>query len=903
MPSRPEELFELVHQTVCNTTKNRTRGIYDADKTLEPLLKKLDHMFENHPSIYQQTQTGRAIILATKLLLNKNTKRYEKCSIAKFIIGGLKIVRGPEQMENIPVTYFYPQFMHFSTTDFEGSPSMFLYLEALELTVNIISQSERFMKDFYAPTNLPLISKTLVDLSTIYANRNKAVDLRKKTLVVTLNLVRTCPSQQVDVICTVLPGILSKVFTLIMKDSLENVEILKICLEIFNDLVLKCISDVSFQPGATPPVRQQQQLPERIREMLVDRGSGQWKKHTAEHIKLLTGNICARMAVHPQPDIRFYLLTMLKNFHVQCSGVLKDSLSSTIFDICLHLNRDKIERISNLTNELIMSVNEPFREKQLQRKMDELICEVPANTRKRGTDISMSMLCSVLALTKNTLRVLCASRAPLIQRLARSLIDTVKVDLRRVMITREPNCNLAEYLGKFPLLFNLNHKDIRDICKYLVNSAGLEILDIFYTEMTVAPPSQKCSAALIIAYLLNEYDGRPPVDDTPILIITEYFIECIQEIYDHQIKNDSVIGAGFCRLPDAHTCLESLLCVNLPTLLRFLSNEAQKSKFVIDVLYVLLLECTSIQWTVMDAAELGLNIMAKSIGKRESDALEHYGGYIVHKVSLACSSRTNHHFAAPVFQTFLNRCVSSTFFEPSVHIVEKLLKALDSYGQEHTLAILQSFHAFMTALNRWFPNLKPITVKGEDGEQQETPTPQMIIAEKILSRTKHLLNSPKLPIRVVCVDIMEEGLVTISNYENMLLPMVHQNWQGLMTIVKSREPIATASCVRVVQAMAKYAKGFICQRVFNELWPILKEMATEEMDKGMMAYEETAEFLLVTEILRRFPKIGKLCEMRRSEFEALFMPVLEAAEQKLRCRKILKACTSSRNFIQKDYDE
>lgn len=49
-------------------------------------------------------------------------------------------------------------------------------------------------------------------------------------------------------------------------------------------------------------------------------------------------------------------------------------------------------------------------------------------------------------------------------------------------------------------------------------------------------------------------------------------------------------------------------------------------------------------------------------------------------------------------------------------------------------------------------------------------------------RTKHYISSPNLPIQLLALDILESGLQFVRNYEDELLPMIHQNWYGLVRI-------------------------------------------------------------------------------------------------------------------------
>uniref|UniRef100_A0A0N5ALZ4 Arm_2 domain-containing protein n=1 Tax=Syphacia muris TaxID=451379 RepID=A0A0N5ALZ4_9BILA len=53
--------------------------------------------------------------------------------------------------------------------------------------------------------------------------------------------------------------------------------------------------------------------------------------------------------------------------------------------------------------------------------------------------------------------------------------------------------------------------------------------------------------------------------------------------------------------------------------------------------------------------------------------------------------------------------------------------------------------------------------------------------------TKHLLSSPHLPIRVLILDILEICICSLKNFYNEILPLLHQNWPGILCRLHDRE--------------------------------------------------------------------------------------------------------------------
>ena len=68
----------------------------------------------------------------------------------------------------------------------------------------------------------------------------------------------------------------------------------------------------------------------------------------------------------------------------------------------------------------------------------------------------------------------------------------------------------------------------------------------------------------------------------------------------------------------------------------------------------------------------------------------------------------------------------------------------------------------------------------------------------ILKRTKHLLSSPHLPLRLLVLDVIDASLVVVSKFENDLLPMIHQNWDGLVRRFDDSQLVVRAKAVQVI---------------------------------------------------------------------------------------------------------
>lgn len=67
-------------------------------------------------------------------------------------------------------------------------------------------------------------------------------------------------------------------------------------------------------------------------------------------------------------------------------------------------------------------------------------------------------------------------------------------------------------------------------------------------------------------------------------------------------------------------------------------------------------------------------------------------------------------------------------------------------------------------------------------EESEAKTPAEIkVIEQVLKRCCHLVVNPSPKVRLVVMEIVVEGMESLSDEENTLLPLVHQLWSPLLS--------------------------------------------------------------------------------------------------------------------------
>lgn len=114
-------------------------------------------------------------------------------------------------------------------------------------------------------------------------------------------------------------------------------------------------------------------------------------------------------------------------------------------------------------------------------------------------------------------------------------------------------------------------------------------------------------------------------------------------------------------------------------------------------------------------------------------------------------------------------------------------------------------------------NSENVDEDDEDNKKSLPPYIQMVLS--IMKRVLHYLPSKhnSLPLQ-----ILNEGLNVISNYENQLLPMVHKIWSPLCTKFNNNtDDIVFREAFNVLTTMASTAKDFIRSRSLKQVLPTI----------------------------------------------------------------------------------
>lgn len=102
----------------------------------------------------------------------------------------------------------------------------------------------------------------------------------------------------------------------------------------------------------------------------------------------------------------------------------------------------------------------------------------------------------------------------------------------------------------------------------------------------------------------------------------------------------------------------------------------------------------------------------------------------------------------------------------------------------------------------------------DEVERKPQPPLQVELAALILKRSLHFLPSKHQTRRLLVLEILENGIELLKEWENELLPVVHQIWSPLVQRFQDESDYLTMrNSVRLVATLARLSKEFIRMRV------------------------------------------------------------------------------------------
>ncbi|VDP60981.1 unnamed protein product [Schistosoma curassoni] len=126
-------------------------------------------------------------------------------------------------------------------------------------------------------------------------------------------------------------------------------------------------------------------------------------------------------------------------------------------------------------------------------------------------------------------------------------------------------------------------------------------------------------------------------------------------------------------------------------------------------------------------------------------------------------------------------------------------------------------------------------------------------------RCIHLMADGNPKLRILSMNVLKEGCLTLENETNLLLPIVHKIWTSLMKRFHDNHAIVVEKAFDLLTVLSKVAGNFIRQRASSEIIPPLVLFLTRGATVSASA-SKSYKYLTSYRVQKRLLKeIGPLC--------------------------------------------
>lgn len=728
------------------------------------------------------------------------------------------------------------------------SVTLYALLQAVNDLCVFIQHRQLLKKEFIAIKHVGLYGKLISICLEVVSDPEKDFRCRELAML-SIEAVVQSSKENGDSLAVVLPGLATTLVNTACSSVNEHLFIVTSCLKVMSLAVCICLakSEQDTENGSTL-----QELNSSIRELYVQRDED-WRRVTSENIRKMVRLLCSKLAVHRDEEVRRTLLESIYSIRHGCRDSFKDSLDGLLLDLLLTSQIDT--SFSRAIIDEFRRENLSFFSLHMHEKLREVAERLPLHLQSglTSSDILLHQLAGVISCLREYLNQLASSRSPTLRSVICALGMSLRINEKRLLICRGLETKTAvEFLKTMPLSFDVNICTLLPLCNSLARYGGIETVEFAFNEMLDSNECERASMAALVTLILAEMET--PVESYTLLALVETCIDWLKEMKQAKCTSDETITHTI-NIPGQETVLKINLVLLATVAFTRITEQKKRLKLLIVFLYHILNLYSAPEWIVHDAADCALAQVASTMRLSVSELLYERGSFLVHQIALAARSSAGRDHAPIVLSALLDKVDDQRMFADVRHIVEDLLKALDASMQEYCFSILRSMLSFVSAVDRWFPELRP-SEEEEAGTSNENigseeqaimesakpALPQPISSvESVLLRTKHLLSSPHLPIRLLTMRILHAGLHALRNFDDCLLPMVHQNWEALINRFSDDELEVRQEAIKIVAQMVAVSKSFVSRRVRLQLWPILEKWVTRDRfhthSSGSVAYK------------------------------------------------------------------
>ncbi|GMS88936.1 hypothetical protein PENTCL1PPCAC_11111, partial [Pristionchus entomophagus] len=763
---------------------------------------------------------------------------------------------------------------------------------AIQSLHHLLDYSVGLIPNLFSPSSLSTYGVVLAASLEVYENEQWTSEIRLAALDL---LKKVTVEEGAESLSCMIPGAITALHAqLTASTATANVKVQQKSLEIY----ARALTTVFTLRGDKRKEKGDgSDLPVPPHSTLIVKRDDQWWKILEERVILSITQISAALAGHRSSDVRLKLLTtvvaiwgLIDNGQSILDPTTKVDRSSqyrlqaVVIDLLLVMSEDHDERIASNCSTFLSTIPSSSLIDSCHEKLAEFASSLPVIVRNGDGDKQLfGKVSSVVRTLDNEIVFLAETEDELMGRFTRSLIDCIRIDATRLAIVRgedeqeiekEGGGGIKAFLLSLPLQFGMRLDWIDGVTRELAR-AGDHMLRLL---LHLLPPSSSSSddpSLLLVTTLLIMQQSSTPLSDEDLSALVEWATDRLQRVQVTTMEREETVEDASQLGPSSTLSALSLLST-IGVATSKMGKGREKNRSLITVLSLLLEWSACPLVAVSEAACLAIREIAKSSSLSVSALLIRNGNHIANRVALASRRYYSNRCCPLILSSLLDRLESDDLFIHLSLIVEDLIGALDRHNVDWCHLILRVLYAYIRAINRWYPDQAPPSKKTfieeeetEKGDEEEKlvdeppkPTPQksVTMAELILKRTKHLHSSLHLPVCILSLSIASECLYHVRRWDDVLLPMVHQNWASLLPRFDDANYECRIAALRVLSRMAEVSKDFIHRKIKDDLWPSIESfLRAETTAKG--GYEQSRKLKYTVALMDRLPVIFDLCAL------------------------------------------
>ncbi|GAB0097715.1 hypothetical protein DMENIID0001_133810 [Sergentomyia squamirostris] len=623
---------------------------------------------------------------------------------------------------------------------------------------------------------------------------------------------------------------------------------------------------------------------------------------------------------HDHPTVRNEVLSVSKKLLKKCGSNL-EYCQQTLLEIIFSMTLDEDERIKKHCEDDLLFLKGYSRYSSFirssERIIDALLMKLPQcvlREDEHAQALGFTILQAAIDFIPSTALLTLLTNELLLEKLTTLLIIAAEVDLKNKELLSE-NSSPEGTPWRQPrwLIDKKSQKAFQELCKSL-NRPQVTLIVASKLLQTLELRSSASNQALIILnfMLISEEDPTNPW-------MMELLQELLKDIHWNlalQLQTQPVnspIEDDALTLEDVkfniiHSCL----------VLEAVGNCARKMKsifqpFLFKVFHRILAKAACSNVCVKGAAEIALDDLKTSFDAESIvEFLNSNVDYVIFYVSKFLKKNYSYDDGLGMLQLILeysSKNEQTQFFLETIlsglvqdiekvrdeqklkdyfKIYQMFLTKIFSWTEEEVTEIIevnreQLVQQWLEILNQQVEDLdfneeEPEPEREPEDEPKKNLPNHVNLTVEILRMVLKYISTKDQDLCLVSLEVLKAGISVLAQFEDKLLPVVHQIWFPLSEKFKCGNPVILRQCFELLIIMGKTSKDFIRQRTLKDVIPkinaYLKEVSKNSKKEQSSMYRFSQECKSIHMIISHYGHLIADIQLEERDFDNALNSVL-----------------------------